>query len=63
MTTKQHTAGRGTEEAQAEGYNEAISDCIGLLRKWFWGTNKDARACEVDMRALAKTSAEGRDQT
>lgn len=36
------------------GYNAAINDSIGLLRKWFWGTNKDARACENDLRKLAK---------
>jgi len=37
-----------------EEYNQALNDCIGLLRKWFYGTNKDARACEVDVRKLMK---------
>jgi len=42
------------EATRRERYNAALKDCIGLLRKWFWGTNKDARACEADMRALVQ---------
>ncbi len=40
--------------AERKAYNQALSDCIGLLRKWFWGTDKNARACEIDIRKLAK---------
>lgn len=40
--------------AHNDGYNAALNDCILLLRKWFWATNKDARACEVEMRKLVK---------
>ncbi len=40
--------------AERKAYNQALSDCIGLLRKWFWGSNRDARACEEDIRKLAK---------
>lgn len=41
-------------EGYDEGYNAALNDCIGLLRKWFWGTNKEASGCEQDMRKLMK---------
>lgn len=48
---------RSPATAFDDGYNAALSDCIGLLRHWFWATNKDALACEVDMRKLRKTQA------
>ena len=43
-----------TEDARKQGYNEALNDCIGLVRKWFWAKNKDAQECEAEMRKLIK---------
>lgn len=43
---------KGERTAFERGRREAVNDCIGILRKWFWGTNKDARRCEDEMRAL-----------
>lgn len=43
-----------TEAARKDGYNAALNDCLGLLRKWFWASNREARACEADIRKLEK---------
>lgn len=32
--------------------NQAIDDCLCLMAKWFFLTNKDAKACVAEMRAL-----------
>ena len=47
-----------TEDAFRQGYNQALNDCIGILRKWFFATNKEARACEAEMRKLLKAKGE-----
>ena len=43
-----------SEAARKEGYNAALNDCLGLLRHWFFATNKEARGCEADIRKLRK---------
>ena len=45
---------RAEIEAQNDGYNAAINDCLGLIRKYLFLTNKEAFACEAEMRKLVK---------
>lgn len=40
--------------AYAEGYREAVKDCLALMAKWFFMSNKDAKACVEEMRVLSK---------
>lgn len=43
---------RAEIEAQGEGYKQGVQDCLKLLAKWVFMSNKDARACRDEMFPL-----------
>jgi hypothetical protein len=46
------TNAENVTDAQREGYNQAVADCLKLMAKWFFMSNKNAKACVEEMRKL-----------
>lgn len=43
---------RGEQAGRDDGWNDAVATCLRLMAKWFFMSNKDAKACVTEMRAL-----------
>ena len=44
---------RDANAGYAEGYRDAVNDCLKLLMKWFFN-KREAKACAADMIAARK---------